>query len=82
MFESAAPHRRYPYFDVVVGLEWSNDPESCAGVVMILVWHHVPDRSKVMTQTKRDTLVLQTGGFGVGLTTPRSKNKLIVTKVE
>jgi len=21
----------YPYFDVVVGLAWSNDPESCAG---------------------------------------------------
>jgi hypothetical protein len=34
-----------------------------------------------MTQTKRDTLVLQVGGFGVGLTTPHSK-KLIVTKVE
>jgi hypothetical protein len=23
-------HRRYPYFDVVAGLVWSNDPESCA----------------------------------------------------
>jgi hypothetical protein len=23
--------RRYPYFDAVVGLEWSNDPESYAG---------------------------------------------------
>jgi len=23
--------RRYPYFDVVVGLEWSQDPESYAG---------------------------------------------------
>jgi hypothetical protein len=34
-----------------------------------------------MTQTKRDTLVLQVGGFGVGLTTPHSK-KFIVTKVE
>jgi hypothetical protein len=30
---------------------------------------------------KRDTLVLQVGGFGVGLTTPHS-TKLIVTKVE
>jgi hypothetical protein len=39
------------------------------------------DRSRVMTQTKRDTLVLQVEGFGVGLTTPHSK-KLIVTKVE
>jgi hypothetical protein len=35
----------------------------------------MPDRSRVMTQTKRDTLVL------LGLTTPHSK-KLIVTKVE
>jgi hypothetical protein len=41
----------------------------------------MPDMSKVMTQTKRDTLVLQVGGFGVGLTIPHSK-KLIVTKVE
>jgi hypothetical protein len=24
-------HRRYPYFDVVVGLAWSYDPESYAG---------------------------------------------------
>jgi hypothetical protein len=23
-------HRTYPYFDVVVGLAWSNDPESYA----------------------------------------------------
>jgi hypothetical protein len=40
----------------------------------------MPDRSRVMTQTKRDTLVLQVG-FGMGLTIPHSK-KLIVTKVE
>jgi hypothetical protein len=41
----------------------------------------MPDRSRVMTQIKRDTMFLQVGGFGVGLTTPHSK-KLIVTKVE
>jgi hypothetical protein len=41
----------------------------------------MPDRSRVMTQTKKYTLVLQVGGFGVGLTTPHSK-KLIATKVE
>jgi hypothetical protein len=23
--------RQYPYFDLVVGFEWSNDPESYAG---------------------------------------------------
>jgi hypothetical protein len=33
----------------------------------------MPDMSKVMTQTKRDTLVLQVGGLGVGLTTPPCK---------
>jgi len=31
IFVSVAPHRRYPYFDVVVGLVWSNDPESYPG---------------------------------------------------
>jgi hypothetical protein len=41
----------------------------------------MPDRSRVMTQTKRDTLVLQVGSLAWGLTTPHSK-KLIVTKVE
>jgi hypothetical protein len=41
----------------------------------------MPDRSRVMTQTKRDTLVLQVGGFGMRLRTPHSK-KLIVTKAE
>jgi hypothetical protein len=25
------PHRRYPYFDVVAGLAWSDDAESYAG---------------------------------------------------
>jgi hypothetical protein len=46
---------------------------------MILVGPPMPDISGVMTQTKRDTLVLP--GFSVGLTTPHSK-KIIVTKVE
>jgi hypothetical protein len=41
----------------------------------------MPDRSRVMTQTKRDTLVLQVGGFDVGPTTAHSK-KLTVMKVE
>jgi hypothetical protein len=38
----------------------------------------MPDRSRVMTQTKRDTLVLQVWR---GANNPTSK-KLIVTKVE
>jgi len=28
VFVTLAPHRRYPYCNVQVGLEWSNDPES------------------------------------------------------
>jgi hypothetical protein len=47
--------RRYPYFDVVVGLTWSYDPESYVG-----------GKSKVMIQTKRDTLALQVGGWAWG----------------
>jgi hypothetical protein len=47
------------YIDVVVGLAWSNDPESYDGGS----YCPMPDRSKVMTQTKRDTLVLQVGGW-------------------
>ena len=31
IFVTVAPHRRYPYFDVVVGLAWSHDPESYPG---------------------------------------------------
>ena len=35
------------------------------------------DKSRVMTQTKRDTLTLQVGGLGVGLTTSPCKNILL-----
>ena len=43
---------------------------------MLLVGPPMPDTSRVMTQTKRDTLVLQVGGLGVELTTPYRKNNL------
>jgi len=49
------------YFDVVVGLERSYDPESYAGDNFLLVGSPMPERSKVMTQTKRDALALQVG---------------------
>jgi len=48
---------------------------------MLLVGPPMPDRSRVMTQTKRDTLVLQVGGLAWGLQ-PHTVKKLIVTKVE
>ena len=52
----------HPYFDVVVGFARSYDPESYAGGSLLLVGFPMPDRSKVMTQTKRDALALQVGG--------------------
>ena len=66
IFVSVAPHLRYPYFDVVVGLCGQMIPRAVLAVVMLLVWHHVPGSSKVMTHTKRDTLALQVGGWAWG----------------
>jgi hypothetical protein len=37
----------------------------------------MPDRSRVMTQTKRDTLVLQVGGLAWGLQLHTVKNLLL-----
>jgi hypothetical protein len=53
MYQYEAP-RRHLYFDVVVGLARSHDPESYAGGSLLLVGSPKPDRSKAMTQTKRD----------------------------
>jgi len=46
----------YPYFDAVVGLEWSNDPESYAGGSIATGRVSHARQVKVMTQTKQDTL--------------------------
>lgn len=56
------PHS-YPYFDVVMGLVWSSDPESYAGGSLAIT---MPDRSKVMSQSKRSTLALPVGGWAWG----------------
>jgi len=45
-----------------VELARSYDPESYAGGSLLLAGSSMPDRSKVMTQTKRDALALQVGG--------------------
>ena len=59
--------QRYPYFDKVVGFAWSNGPESYAGgSVATGRASPMPDRSKVVIQTKWDTLVLQVGGWVCG----------------
>ena len=55
--------RSYPYFDLVVGLVRSRDPESHAGCSLLLVGSAMADRSEVMAQTKRGNLVLQVGGW-------------------
>ena len=52
------------YSDVLVGFEWSNDPESYVGSTIAI------GRSKGMTQTKRDTVILQVEGWGLRLTAP------------
>jgi len=46
----------------VVELAKSYDYESYAGGCLLLVGSPMPDRSKVMTQTKRDALALQVLG--------------------
>jgi hypothetical protein len=55
--------RKYPNFDVVVGLVWSNVPESYAdgSVATGRASHDRQVRGE--THTKRDTLVLQVGGW-------------------
>jgi hypothetical protein len=59
------PRRRYPYFDVVAGLAWSEDPESYAG------GSTATDRDSHVGQVKGDG---RTGWrLGVGLTTPPCK---------
>ena len=55
-------YKNNPYFDVVMGLVTSYDPESYAGGSLLLVGSPMPDRSKVMTQIKRDALALHVGG--------------------
>ena len=54
----------YLHLDAVKGLACSNDPEGYAGEnVKFLVGPPMPDRPRVMCQTKRDTPVLQRWGF-------------------
>jgi len=46
-----------------MGLVWSIDPESYADGSLAIA---MPDRSKVMSQTKRSILVLPVGGWTWG----------------
>jgi hypothetical protein len=73
--------RRYPFFDIVVGLVWSHDPKSYAGGA------YTTGRASHARQVKGDDPDKKghpgppDWRFGVGLTTPHSK-KLIVMKVD
>ena len=62
------------HFEVVGELEWSKDPESYADSNDATGRASLLDRSKVMTQTKRDTPVLWSRGLGVQLATAQCKN--------
>ena len=54
----------YLHLDAVRGLVGSNDPEGYPdGKVKFLVGPPMPDRQKVMCQTKRDIPVLKRWGF-------------------
>jgi hypothetical protein len=57
--QDGSPHRRYPYFDVVVGLAWSNYPERYAGGSVDSGRGSHAGQAEGMTQNKRGTLVLQ-----------------------
>jgi hypothetical protein len=58
--------RRYPNFDIVVGLEWPYDPESYAGGSAASGRVSHAGEVKVMIQTKKNTLVLQVGHWELG----------------
>jgi hypothetical protein len=59
----AAPHPKCPYFDIVVGPAWLNDPESCDVGNVATGWTTCARQVTGDTQTKRDTLVLPVGGW-------------------
>ena len=62
------------HFVVEVGLEKPRDPKSYAGRSLLLVGSPLPDRSNVMAQTMRGTLVLQVGGWAAGCRPTPVKN--------
>jgi hypothetical protein len=79
--ESSLSPRRYPYFDVVVGLVWSHDPKSYAGGSVCYLWASHARQVKGDDPDKKGYPGPPGWWFGVGEATPHSK-KLIVTKLE
>ena len=58
-----------PYFVVVVGPMWSNDPESYASGSISTDRASPPEGWNVMTQKERDILLLQFGSWDMKITT-------------
>jgi hypothetical protein len=58
--------RRYPYFEVVVGLVWSHDPKSYVAVAYATGRASHARQVKGDDPDKRDTVVLQVGGLSWG----------------
>jgi hypothetical protein len=69
----AEPPRRYPYFDTVVGLPWSCDPDSYAGGSVAAGRVSHAGQVKGDDPDKKGYPGLPGWGLGVGLTAPPRK---------
>jgi hypothetical protein len=67
------PRRRCPYFDVVAGLAWSEDPESYAGGSIATGRGSHAGQVKGDDWDKKGYPGPPDWGLGVGLTTPSCK---------
>ena len=73
-----------PYFDVMVERAWGDDPESYAGSSVEIGRVSYARQVKVMTQTERNILVLQVGGWAWGWQPQPIKNMFfwIASKIQ
>jgi hypothetical protein len=71
------PPRRYPYFDVVVGLAWSNDPGSYAGGSIATGRASHARQVEVDDPGRKGYHGLPGWGLVVGLTTSPYKNYFV-----
>ena len=60
------PPNGIPALTLCRGLRDQMIPRAMLAVALLLLGSPMPDRSKVMTQTERDVLVLQVGGWAWG----------------
>jgi hypothetical protein len=69
----AIPHRRYPYFDRVAGLAWSENPECYAGGRVATGRGSLARQVKGDDPDKKGYPGPRGWGLGMGLTTPPCK---------